>query len=138
MIDMCVAIAAADDAEFGRLASAIGKPRAGARSDASPPPPRASPTRTNSKPHIDGVDLERSAAEARDDPPGGGCGGRGMRAQQVRLGEDPHLKERDYWVYLDHPEVGMQQHCGMPWRMSRTEARSARRRRSSDSIPTRC
>ena len=37
------------------------------------------------------------------------------------VSEDPHLKERDYWVYLDHPEVGVQQHCGIPWRMSRTD-----------------
>ncbi|MFZ1119886.1 MAG: hypothetical protein WAN81_06590, partial [Candidatus Binataceae bacterium] len=22
---------------------------------------------------------------------------------------------------LDHPEVGVQQHCGIPWRMSRTD-----------------
>ncbi|MGZ6205389.1 MAG: CoA transferase, partial [Candidatus Binataceae bacterium] len=36
------------------------------------------------------------------------------------VSEDPHLKERGYWVYLDHPEVGAQQHCGIPWQMSRT------------------
>jgi crotonobetainyl-CoA:carnitine CoA-transferase CaiB-like acyl-CoA transferase len=37
--------------------------------------------------------------------------------------EDPHLKDRDYFVYLDHPEAGRQQHAGVPWKMSRTETR---------------
>ena len=34
--------------------------------------------------------------------------------------EDPHLKERNYFVYKEHPEVGTLQHCGIPWQMSRT------------------
>ncbi|MGH8011633.1 MAG: CaiB/BaiF CoA transferase family protein [Candidatus Binataceae bacterium] len=34
--------------------------------------------------------------------------------------EDPQLKERDYFVRLEHPEVGAMQHCGIPYKMSRT------------------
>jgi crotonobetainyl-CoA:carnitine CoA-transferase CaiB-like acyl-CoA transferase len=34
--------------------------------------------------------------------------------------EDEHLKERDYFVNLPHPEVGVKQHCGIPWKMSET------------------
>jgi crotonobetainyl-CoA:carnitine CoA-transferase CaiB-like acyl-CoA transferase len=37
--------------------------------------------------------------------------------------EDPHLKARDYFVYLEHPEVGVKQHAGIPWKMSRTECK---------------
>jgi crotonobetainyl-CoA:carnitine CoA-transferase CaiB-like acyl-CoA transferase len=35
--------------------------------------------------------------------------------------EDPQLKQRGYFVELAHPEVGVKQHCGIPWKMSRTE-----------------
>jgi len=34
--------------------------------------------------------------------------------------EDEHLKARGYFAYLDHPEVGIRQHAGVPWKMSRT------------------
>ncbi|SRR5579875_46352 len=37
--------------------------------------------------------------------------------------EDEHLRLRDYFVYLDHPEVGVRQHAGIPWRMSRSDSR---------------
>ncbi|MBV1904689.1 MAG: CoA transferase [Pseudomonadales bacterium] len=31
--------------------------------------------------------------------------------------EDPHMKERDFIEYLDHPEVGARAHTGIPWRL---------------------
>jgi benzylsuccinate CoA-transferase BbsF subunit len=36
------------------------------------------------------------------------------------LAEDPHLKDRGYLVELDHPEIGMRLHAGIPWKMSGT------------------
>ena len=41
--------------------------------------------------------------------------------------EDEHLTQRGYFVNLPHPEVGVKQHCGIPWKMSDTpcDVRSA-------------
>ncbi len=39
------------------------------------------------------------------------------------LAEDPHLNERDFFVRLDHPDVGVRQHPGIPWRMSDSDSR---------------
>ena len=36
------------------------------------------------------------------------------------LAEDPHLRSRNFFVELPHPEVGVQQHAGIPWQMSGT------------------
>jgi benzylsuccinate CoA-transferase BbsF subunit len=34
--------------------------------------------------------------------------------------EDAHLRERGFFVELEHPEVGVRRHLGIPWRMSET------------------
>jgi crotonobetainyl-CoA:carnitine CoA-transferase CaiB-like acyl-CoA transferase len=36
------------------------------------------------------------------------------------LSTDPHLNSRPVFVALDHPEIGKQQHVGIPWQMSKT------------------
>jgi benzylsuccinate CoA-transferase BbsF subunit len=36
------------------------------------------------------------------------------------LAEDPHLAARSFFVEKEHPEVGVRQHAGIPWRMSDT------------------
>lgn len=36
------------------------------------------------------------------------------------LATDAHLNSRSIFVSLDHPEVGKQQHVGIPWQMSKT------------------
>lgn len=36
------------------------------------------------------------------------------------LVESAHLAERGYFVELDHPEVGVRRHAGMPWKFSET------------------
>jgi crotonobetainyl-CoA:carnitine CoA-transferase CaiB-like acyl-CoA transferase len=36
------------------------------------------------------------------------------------LFESPHLNERNFWVRLPHPEIGVRAHCGIPWKMSAT------------------
>jgi crotonobetainyl-CoA:carnitine CoA-transferase CaiB-like acyl-CoA transferase len=33
------------------------------------------------------------------------------------LAEDPHLNERGFFTRLPHPEVGVQTHTGIPWRL---------------------
>jgi crotonobetainyl-CoA:carnitine CoA-transferase CaiB-like acyl-CoA transferase len=39
------------------------------------------------------------------------------------LANDPHLRERGFLVELDHPEVGLRTHTGIPWTMSGTPCR---------------
>jgi benzylsuccinate CoA-transferase BbsF subunit len=120
MIDMWVSIAAADDAEFARLAGAIGKPAM-----ASDPRFATAPARKRNEDELEAEiaawTSQRSAAEAERTLQAAGVAA-SVCAPNKFVSEDPHLKERGYWVYLDHPEVGRQQHCGMPWRMSRTGA----------------
>jgi benzylsuccinate CoA-transferase BbsF subunit len=36
------------------------------------------------------------------------------------LADDPHLAEREYFVQLEHPEIGKRKHAGIPWKMSGT------------------
>lgn len=36
------------------------------------------------------------------------------------LSTDPHLNSRPIFVYNDHPEVGVKQHVGIPWQLSKT------------------
>jgi benzylsuccinate CoA-transferase BbsF subunit len=36
------------------------------------------------------------------------------------VAEDPHMNERGFFVWPDHPEVGRKQHAGIPWRFSDT------------------
>jgi crotonobetainyl-CoA:carnitine CoA-transferase CaiB-like acyl-CoA transferase len=36
------------------------------------------------------------------------------------LVNDPHLNSRDFFVRLEHPEVGVRTHAGIPWHFSST------------------
>jgi crotonobetainyl-CoA:carnitine CoA-transferase CaiB-like acyl-CoA transferase len=36
------------------------------------------------------------------------------------LAEDPHLAARNFWVEKEHPQVGVRQHAGIPWKLSDT------------------
>ena len=36
------------------------------------------------------------------------------------LATDPHLNSRPIFVSHEHPEVGVKQHIGIPWQMSKT------------------
>ena len=39
------------------------------------------------------------------------------------LHEDRHIRERDFFVRLEHPEVGVRAHPGVPWKLSATPTR---------------
>ena len=38
----------------------------------------------------------------------------------IDMANNPHVSARDYFVELEHPEVGTRRHMGIPWTMSRT------------------
>jgi crotonobetainyl-CoA:carnitine CoA-transferase CaiB-like acyl-CoA transferase len=42
------------------------------------------------------------------------------------VAEDEHMCARDYFVWLEHPEVGVRQHAGIPWKLHGTPLRVRR------------
>ena len=44
-------------------------------------------------------------------------------ATNKSLAEDEHVLGRNFFVELEHPEVGVRKHAGIPWRMSESESR---------------
>ena len=121
MVDMWVSIVVADDGEFGCLANAIGKPEM-----ARDPRFATAAARKRNEDELEAAiaawTSQRSAAEAEHILQTAGVAA-AVCAPNKFVSEDGHLKERGYWVNLEHPEVGTQQHCGIPWRMSRTEGK---------------
>ncbi|MBF6558822.1 MAG: CoA transferase [Candidatus Binataceae bacterium] len=118
-VDQFVAIAAADDAEFKRMAGAIGRPELGGD------PCYA--TLAARKAHESDLDVivagwtaGRTAVEAAAILQAAGVAAAVVADNKFLSEEDPQLKAREYFVYKEHPEVGTLQHCGIPWKMSRT------------------
>lgn len=60
---------------------------------------------------------ERSAAEAADLLQGAGIAASPCMSTADLL-QDPHLKEREAFVEIDHPEVGKRRYLGLPWKLS--------------------
>jgi benzylsuccinate CoA-transferase BbsF subunit len=117
-IDQWVAIVCADDAEWARLARAIGKPEL-----ATDPRFATLAARKENEAALEALvsawTATRRVAYVVDTLQAAGVAA-GACADSKYLSEDPHLKEREYFVYREHPEVGKRQHCGIPWRMSGT------------------
>ncbi len=113
-----VAIAVRDDAEWARLAGIIGRPELG--SD-----PRFA-TLSARQAHEDELEALLSAwtvAQEAEDIVGrlqaaGIPASVSMSSRDLSL--DPHLAASGMFVALEHPEVGAQQHVGIPWCMSGT------------------
>jgi benzylsuccinate CoA-transferase BbsF subunit len=121
MVDMWVSIVVAGDAEFARLAEAIGRPEL-----ARDPRFQTAAARKRNEDELEAAisawSSQRTAAEAEQTLQSVGVAAV-VCAPNKNVSEDPHLRDRGFFVYLDHPEVGRQQHCGIPWRMTRTECK---------------
>jgi len=117
-IDQWVSIVCADDAEWERLARAIGKP--GLSTDARF---KTLAARKQNEDALEATITEwtsrRRVADVVTELQNAGVAA-GACADSKFISEDPHQTERDYFVYREHPAVGKRQHCGMPWRMSET------------------
>lgn len=116
--DRWVSIACGSDAEFAALTSAMGRPEL-----ASDPRFR---TLADRKVHEDELEQIVEAWTSARDP---FEVTRLLQAAGVaafpplmnrELAEDPHLNQRGFFVEKEHPEVGVRQHVGIPWRMSET------------------
>lgn len=119
-VDQFVAIVAADDAEWARLARTLGRPELA--NDARFATLAA---RKANEAELDQVILgwtrSRRATEVANLLEGAGVAAAVVADNRYLDEEDPHLNQRDYFVELKHPEVGVMKHCGIPWKMGRTE-----------------
>jgi benzylsuccinate CoA-transferase BbsF subunit len=117
-VDMWVAIAVADDAEFARLAAAIERP--GLSSDERFSTLAA---RKSNEDELEALVSEwsstRFAGAAAEQLQRAGVAA-AVCATSRDLIEDPHLAGRGFFIELEHPEVGRLKHAGIPWRMSET------------------
>lgn len=125
VVDRWISIVCADDAEWGRLANAIGRPEL-----ANDPKFNTLQARRQNEDQLEAIIQEWTLPQVAEEAVAK-LQKAGVAAAVVSdahyLSEDPNLTERNYFVYREHPEVGKRQHCGMPWRMSGTptEVRAA-------------
>jgi crotonobetainyl-CoA:carnitine CoA-transferase CaiB-like acyl-CoA transferase len=120
VVDQFVAIAVADDSEFARFTAAIGKPQL--CSDAKFATLKARKVNEEELNRIvEEWTATRAAVEVARVLQEAGVAAAVVADNKFLSEEDPHLKERNYFVYKEHPEVGTLQHCGIPWKFSRTE-----------------
>ena len=117
-IDQWASIVCADDEEWTRLARAIGKFELANDSRFN-----TLVARKQNEDALEAVITEwtstRRMADVVKELQAAGVAASAC-ADSKYLSEDPNLNARDYFVYREHPEVGKQQHCGIPWRMSGT------------------
>ena len=122
--DRWIAVAVEDDAAWGRLAALLGRPELA--SD-----PRYA-TVVGRKRHEDELEAlltewtrERTPGDATAALQAAGIGAF-TAATNRDLAEDPHLNARGFFAELDHPEVGVRKHTGVPWRMLASDCRVRR------------
>ncbi len=117
-IDVWIAIVCADDAEWARLAKAIGRPEL-----AGDPRFATLKARKENEDELEEIIAEWTARYEAGDAvrilQDAGVAA-SVCATNKHLIEDPHLNERKYFVELNHPAVGVLKHAGIPWRMSGT------------------
>jgi len=117
-VDQWVSIICADDAEWARLARAIGKPELANDSRFA-----TLAARKRNEDALEAIVSEwtakRKLADVVTAIQAAGVAA-GACADAKYLSEDPQLNQRGYFVYREHPKVGVRQHCGIPWRMSGT------------------
>jgi benzylsuccinate CoA-transferase BbsF subunit len=125
-IDQFVAIACNDDLDWSRLGRAMG------RDDLVNDPRFATlEARKANEDELEAIinawTAPQRAADVAETLQKAGVPAAVVADNKYLADEDLHLKERGYWVYKDHPEVGKRQHAGVPWKMSRTptEVRAA-------------
>jgi benzylsuccinate CoA-transferase BbsF subunit len=113
-----VAIAVRDDAEWRRFAEVIGRPDL-----ASDPRFQTLASRKANEDQLEALvtgwtisrspeDVTRTLQESSI-PAFTSCSNKDVA-------EDPHLNQRDFFVRLEHPEVGSRQQLGIPFHFSRT------------------
>jgi benzylsuccinate CoA-transferase BbsF subunit len=118
VIDTWVSIVSVDDEDFARLARAIGKPELATDARFATLQARKHNEDELEKIVTAWTSVRGSHQAARELQSHGLAAA--VCATNQDLSEDPHLNQRKYFVELEHPEVGVRQHAGIPWRMSAT------------------
>ena len=118
-IDRWVSIVCGDDAEWGRLARAMGRPEL-----ADDPRFKILAARKSNEDELEalitGWTLPQRFDEVARKLQAAGVAAAPCADNKYLCDEDQHVAQRNYWVELNHPEVGVQRHAGIPWRMSGT------------------
>jgi crotonobetainyl-CoA:carnitine CoA-transferase CaiB-like acyl-CoA transferase len=119
--DAWLGIAVRDNHDFARFATAIGMPQL-----ARDPRFRTLHGRKANEDDLEGLVCAWTATQdrfaaaevlQRAGVPAFPC----MTAADLH--EDRHIRERDFFVRLEHPEVGARAHPGVPWKLSATPMR---------------
>jgi crotonobetainyl-CoA:carnitine CoA-transferase CaiB-like acyl-CoA transferase len=122
--DRWLALSVEDDAAWARLAGVLGQPEL-----ASDPRFATLVARKRNEDAIEEMVTAWTSARSTDEAT------RALQAAGIpafaaatnqNLAEDPHLVERGFFADLEHPEVGVRRHIGVPWRMSASDARVRR------------
>lgn len=118
-IDRWVSIVCADDAEWGRLARAMGRPEL-----ADDPRFKTLAARKANEDELEalitGWTLPQGFDEVARKLQAVGVAAAPCADNKYLCDQDQHVAQRNYWVELNHPEVGVQRHAGIPWRMGGT------------------
>jgi benzylsuccinate CoA-transferase BbsF subunit len=118
-IDRWVSIVCADDAEWGRLARAMGRPGL-----ADDPRFKTLAARKTNEDELEALITAWTSPQSFDEVArrlqAAGVAAAPCADNKYLCDEDQHVAQRNYWVELNHPEVGVQRHAGIPWRMSGT------------------
>jgi benzylsuccinate CoA-transferase BbsF subunit len=114
--DKWVSIAVGNEEEWRKLCTAIGKP-----SLADDARFNTQAARKHNERELDGIIAEWTRAHDRWEitrllQQAGVAAFPSMSNKD--LANDPHLRERQYLVEMQHPEVGRRVHAGMPWTFS--------------------
>jgi benzylsuccinate CoA-transferase BbsF subunit len=119
-IDQFVAIACADNIDWGRLARTMGRQELAADFKFA-----TFAARKRNEDDLDAIISQwtsnRRAQDVAEMLQHAGVAAAVVADNKYLSEEDAHLKARDYFVYRNHPEVGTRQHAGVPWKMSRPE-----------------
>src|SRR5262249_4862827 len=113
-----VAIAVRTDDEWQRFAATIGHPTLG-----SDPQFRTLAARKANEDRLEEIVTEWTLRQSPEDvtPILQSVGVAAFTAYNSKdLSEDAHLNAVDFFVNLEHPEVGVRQHVGIPWRLGAT------------------
>jgi benzylsuccinate CoA-transferase BbsF subunit len=118
-IDRWVSIVCADDADWARLARAMGKPEL-----AQDPRFKTLEARKANEDQLEAIITEWTLPQKFDEVAeklqAAGIAAAPCADNKHLCDEDRHLAQRSFWVELNHPEVGVKRHAGIPWRMSGT------------------
>lgn len=125
-IDQFVAIACATDAEWVTLTRMMGRPELATDQQFTTVMARKANEELVDKVVNQWTSTQR-AVELAESLQNAGIAVVVVADNKFLSEEDAHMRERDYWVYKEHAEVGKMQHAGVPWKMSRTptEVRAA-------------